>query len=74
MRITKFPVNFCCEQLWQHSLGVAVASSELAEISNYENPDQAYTCGLIHDIGKLVKIKYSHISFAKEIASAHRKK
>lgn len=73
MRITKFPRNFCSEQLWQHSLGVAVASAELAEFSNYENPDQAYTCGLIHDIGKLVKIKYSHVSFAKEIASAYRK-
>ena len=74
IRITKFPQNFCSEQLWQHSLGVAVASAELAQISNYENPDQAYTCGLIHDIGKLVKIKFSHLSFAKEIASAYRKK
>jgi len=74
MRITKFPVNFCCEQLWQHSLGVAVASAELAETSNYFNPDQAYACGLIHDIGKIIKIKYSHVSFAKEVTSAHRKK
>ena len=74
MKITKFPVNFCCEQLWQHSLGVAVASSELAELIGFENPDQAYTCGLVHDIGKLIKIKHSYRAFAKEIASAHRKK
>jgi putative nucleotidyltransferase with HDIG domain len=74
MKITKFPINFCCEQLWQHSLGVAVASSELAELIGFENPDQAYTCGLVHDIGKLIKVKYSHRAFAKEIASAHRKK
>ena len=29
----------------------------ISQIIEFENPDQAYACGLIHDIGKLVKIK-----------------
>jgi len=73
MRITKFPTNFCCEDLWQHSLGVAVASSVISEKIGYENPDQAYACGLIHDIGKLCKVSYNFRIFSKEIASAYRK-
>lgn len=74
MKITNFPKEFCCEDLWQHSLGVAVASSVISQIIEFENPDQAYACGLIHDIGKLVKINYSYRMFSKEIASASRKK
>lgn len=73
MKITNFPRNFCCEDLWQHSLGVAVASSVISDFIEFENPDQAYACGLIHDIGKLVKINFSYRLFSKEIASASRK-
>lgn len=74
MKITNFPRNFCCEDLWQHSLGVAVASSLISELVEFQNPDQAYACGLIHDIGKLVKLNFSYRMFSKEIASASRKK
>ena len=73
MRITKFPTDFCCEDLWQHSLGVAVASSVISERLGLESADQAYACGLIHDLGKLVKVSDNYRSFSKEIASAYRK-
>jgi putative nucleotidyltransferase with HDIG domain len=74
MKLTKSTVNFSCEDLWQHSLGVAVASSEISNLVGYDNPDQAYACGLMHDIGKVIKLKYSKKDFSKEIASAYRKK
>lgn len=74
MKITSFPKNFSCADLWQHSLGVAVASSVISDFIDYQNPDQAYACGLIHDIGKLVKINFNYRLFSKEIASASRKK
>ena len=74
MKLTKSTVNFSCEDLWQHSLGVAIASSEISNLVGYDNPDQAYACGLMHDIGKVIKLKYSKKDFSKEIASAYRKK
>ena len=74
MKLTKSTVNFSCEDLWQHSLGVAVASSEISNLVGYDNPDQAYACGLMHDIGKVIKLKYSKKDFSKEITSAYRKK
>jgi len=74
MKLTKSTVNFSCEDLWQHSLGVAIASSEISNLVGYDNPDQAYACGLMHDIGKVIKLKYSKKDFSKEIDSAYRKK
>lgn len=74
MKLTKSTVNFSCEDLWQHSLGVAIASSEISNLVGYDNPDQAYACGLMHDIGKVIKLKYSKKDFSKEITSAYRKK
>jgi len=41
--------------LWEHSLRTAIASRELAKLSHeHVEPDLAYTCGLLHDIGKSV--------------------
>lgn len=72
MESVEFPPTFRFSALWQHCLGVAVASSVLAEATGYENPDQAYTCGLIHDIGKLIKIKYDQEGFCEEVSSARK--
>ena len=46
-------------ELWKHSVKVAIASKELAEFTK-ENVDKgtAYTCGLMHDIGKSVISSY----------------
>ena len=70
MENVEFPPDFRFAFLWQHSLGVAVASSILSEATGYENPDQAYTGGLVHDIGKLIKIKFNQEEFCDEIRAA----
>lgn len=42
-------------ELWEHSLMTAIASREVAKISNGRvSPELAYTAGLLHDIGKSV--------------------
>ncbi len=70
MEKVEFPRTFTFASLWQHSLGVAVASSVLAEETGYENSDEAYTCGLVHDIGKLIKIKFDQEEFCREVEAA----
>jgi putative nucleotidyltransferase with HDIG domain len=40
--------------LWEHSLGVALASRLLAQRLNVPGPDEVMTAGLLHDIGKVV--------------------
>lgn len=51
--------EFDADWLWDHSFKAAVACRLLAEhtvIAENFNKDDAYTCGLIHDIGKLILI------------------
>ncbi|MGM0654006.1 MAG: HDOD domain-containing protein [Thermodesulfobacteriota bacterium] len=38
---------------WRHSLAVAVLSMKIAQKIEYPNPEEAYTAGLLHDVGKI---------------------
>lgn len=57
--------GFSQEQFWVHSIGVATATSLIAEKLNTQS-DIAFVCGLLHDIGKLIMNQYSQNEF-KEI-------
>lgn len=50
------PSNQSELNLWVHSIQVAVASHTIAQISSARevDPEQAYLCGLVHDIGRFV--------------------
>jgi putative nucleotidyltransferase with HDIG domain len=41
-------------ELWQHSLAIAVSAEWLAQALGYNDPEEAYVSGLLHDIGKLM--------------------
>ncbi|RPI20312.1 MAG: HDOD domain-containing protein, partial [Acidobacteria bacterium] len=41
-------------QMWEHALAVAVASEFLAEACHYPDGQEAFVCGLLHDLGKVV--------------------
>ncbi|WDP86507.1 MAG: HDOD domain-containing protein [Desulfobacter sp.] len=38
---------------WRHSLAVAVLSMEIANEIGYDDPEEAYIAGLLHDVGKI---------------------
>jgi putative nucleotidyltransferase with HDIG domain len=42
------------KDFWMHALAVAVCSEEIAKRYKICKPEEAFTCGLLHDIGKLV--------------------
>jgi len=48
--------NFSMTQLWQHSLSVAEVAGLISkeEKQDGDRPDQAFTAGLLHDIGMLL--------------------
>ena len=46
------------DDLWKHSLATAVATQSIISI-NYKNiSEQAFTAGLLHDLGKLLLVNY----------------
>jgi HD-like signal output (HDOD) protein len=44
---------FDLNQFWKHSLGVAMASETVARVVGYKTPADLFTCGLVHDMGKV---------------------
>jgi len=49
--------KFSLEGLWKHCLGVAAASRCVANFLGKPWHERAYTCGLVHDIGKVARFK-----------------
>src|SRR5271170_3496948 len=46
--------DFSMMEFWKHALGTAVGAELLAKKLKFKKPEEAFTCGLLHDIGKLV--------------------
>lgn len=42
--------------LWEHSLGCALLSREVALRIDYPDPERAYLAGLLHDLGELINL------------------
>ncbi len=51
-------LDFDLNGFWGHSLWVAHAASLTAKATHVGQPDDHFTAGLIHDIGKLVEYQY----------------
>jgi putative nucleotidyltransferase with HDIG domain len=54
MKNEQRPPRFDAPAFWKHSLGSAVASRSLARALNRGEAEDAFVCGLLHDIGKVV--------------------
>ena len=50
--------GYYSDELWKHSLAVALASKLIAEKINPDLFNDAFTAGLIHDLGKLILDPY----------------
>ncbi len=52
--------KFKREGLWGHSIGCAVCSQTIAKKAGYPRPEDCFSGGLLHDIGKLVLDQFLH--------------
>lgn len=46
--------DFSMLDFWKHALATGVCAELLAKRMKFPRPEEAFTCGLLHDIGKLV--------------------
>lgn len=46
--------EFPMMDFWRHALATAVCSEVIAKRVKYPKPEECFTCGLLHDIGKIV--------------------
>ena len=65
--------NAGMNELWRHSLGVAITAHILGTQAEMKNPEEAFVAGLLHDIGKVVLyVKWPDVG--QQITTATRKK
>jgi putative nucleotidyltransferase with HDIG domain len=63
--------HFSIHKFWEHSIAVAVAARIIARKLHRKfnlNPQEAFTAGLLHDIGKLVEKEFYPGQFSKALA------
>jgi putative nucleotidyltransferase with HDIG domain len=58
---------------WQHAFGVALIAKGIAEALRYEQPEECFIGGLMHDIGRLVLQQNFYDDYVRVIAMAKRK-
>jgi len=46
--------HFKLEDFWKHAIAVAVIAEMIGKEIQYPRPEELFTCGLLHDVGKLV--------------------
>jgi len=66
--------GFDIAEFWKHSLAVAVISRYLAEKTRLQSPEDFFTGGLLHDIGKIILFQYFQDLFKKVWISAKENK
>ena len=61
------------EKLWDHSLGCAVAAKIIGDYMRYDNPEELFVSGLLHDIGKIVEMLFLPDDFARVVSIVENK-
>jgi putative nucleotidyltransferase with HDIG domain len=49
---------------WRHSIDTAIGAQAIAQSIGIVNPDEAYSCGLLHDVGKMLLERYGQGDYA----------
>jgi len=49
--------SFIGRDIWFHSLATAFASADICALANMRGAEEAFVCGLLHDVGKLLLLK-----------------
>lgn len=52
-------------QLWEHSLACALVARRLAQQTQLVDPEEAFTAGLLHDIGKALLLRHFRGSYKR---------
>ncbi|MDZ4698160.1 MAG: HDOD domain-containing protein [Rhodothermales bacterium] len=58
------------DRFWKHSVAVAIAARFVATCTGMPYAEEAFTCGLLHDFGKLVMLYHSSEAYGQLLAEA----
>ncbi|MCB9025351.1 MAG: HDOD domain-containing protein [Bdellovibrionaceae bacterium] len=70
----KGPSEFDVNQFWKHSIAVGMAAETIAKITRHPMPSDMFTCGLVHDMGKVALFSISPVTVVELSNYANEKK
>lgn len=65
--------EFRRDEFWRHAIAVGVAARLFATRLRWDDVEEAFLAGIVHDIGKVVLDQHAHREFAAAIAHAREK-
>ena len=60
---------FSREELWKHSVAVAVCAKSIAQRVNLDREEDIFTAGILHDIGIIMEDQYLNTDFIKILSN-----
>lgn len=70
MKHRNYETGFSHNNFWLHCLGVAMVAEKIARQSQLVNPEEAFVCGLLHDLGIMILNEYFNLVFLKVLEHA----
>jgi len=64
---------FNVREFWKHSLATAIAAELISKKTRIGKPEEAFTCGLLHDMGKVALFKISPRDLKAAVERAQEK-
>jgi putative nucleotidyltransferase with HDIG domain len=65
--------EFSMTEFWRHCLAVGVCSEVIAKKIKLPKPEEAFSCGLLHDVGKLVLHEIDPQTFLKIVTETKKR-
>ena len=66
--------GFQISKFWEHSIGCAVISKIFGQRLGMKDPEEVFTAGLLHDVGKVVIAKLFREDFSTILKTTHKEK
>lgn len=59
--------------IWEHSVAVAIASREISKVLKIRAAEEAFTCGLLHDIGQTLLFQINPVYYNRALSQENEK-
>ncbi len=60
--------GFSPEQFWRHAFATALLSKKIATLEHYDDPEECFIAGLLHDMGRLACEQFLTAEFIEALA------
>jgi HD-like signal output (HDOD) protein len=61
------------EEFWEHAFATALISRSIGKLLHFEEPEDCFTAGLLHDMGRLIFEQHMHKEFMEALAVSNEK-